>query len=73
MNIKTGNTVQWVAKAGTLTGKVKSISLGLNAAGDTIAWLIVKDIVDQNNKSISNVQLPGTDGYFKMMKLRVIK
>lgn len=73
MNIKTGNTVQWVAKAGTLTGKVKSISLSLNAAGDTIPWLIVKDIVDQNNKTISNVQLPGTDGYFAMMKLRVIK
>ena len=72
MKIKTGQTVRWVAKAGTLTGRVKNIRLDLNAAGDTIPWLTVDGITNQLGKTVSTTCLPGTDGYFKMMKLEVL-
>jgi hypothetical protein len=72
MRIETGQTVRWVAKAGTLTGRVKNIRLDLNAAGDTIPWLTVDGITNQLGRTVSATCLPGTDGYFKMMKLEVL-
>lgn len=72
MRINIGDTLKWVAKAGTLTGKVTNINLDLNAAGDTIPWLLVQEITDQDGKKLSGCLLPGNDGYFKMMKLEVV-
>lgn len=72
MKINIGDTLKWVAKAGTLTGNVKSINLDLNAEGDTIPWLLIEGVTDQNGKKLSGCLLPGIDGYFKMMKLEVV-
>jgi hypothetical protein len=72
MKIDIGNTIKWVAKAGTLTGKVTKINLDSNAEGDTIPWLLVQDVADQDGKKLSGCLLPGIDGYFKMMKLEVV-
>lgn len=73
MKIKVGSTVKWVCRAGTLVGRVSTIQLDKNAADETIPWILVKGIVDQNGKQLSNTLLPGTDGYFAMMKLEVLK
>lgn len=72
MKIEIGNTLKWVARAGTLTGKVTNINLDLNAAGETIPWLLVQGITDQDGKKLSGCLLPGNDGYFKMMNLEVV-
>lgn len=72
MKINIGDTLKWVAKAGTLTGKVTNINLDVNAAGETIPWLLVKEVTDQDGKKLSGCLLPGNDGYFKMMKLEVV-
>lgn len=72
MKINIGDTLKWVSRAGTLTGKVNNINLDLNAAGDTIPWLLVQEITDQDGKKLSGCLLPGNDGYFKMMKLEVV-
>jgi hypothetical protein len=72
MKINIGDTLKWVARAGTLTGKVTNIKLDLNGAGDTIPWLLVQEIEDHNGKKLSGCMLPGNDGYFKMMKLEVV-
>jgi hypothetical protein len=72
MKIKIGDTLRWVAKAGTLTGKVTNINLDLNAAGKTIPWLLVQEIEDETGKKLSGCLLPGNDDYFKMMNLEVV-
>jgi hypothetical protein len=51
---------------------VTNINLDLNAAGDTIPWLLVQEITDQDGKKLSGCLLPGNDGYFKMMNLEVV-
>jgi hypothetical protein len=72
MRINIGDSIKWVSAAGVLTGTVKSIKLDLNAAGETIPWMTVQDIVGENGRVRSGVCLPGTDGYFAMMKLEVL-
>ena len=75
MRLLIGDTIQWVAKAGTLKGQIGNIKLDLNAAGQTIPWLTVENVVCESTtmrRDHSNVVLPGTDGYFAMMKLEVL-
>lgn len=72
MKIKIGNYIKWVSAAGVLTGKVAEIKLDLNAAGSTIPWLTVQDVVSENGRLRGGVCLPGTDNYFVMMKLEVL-
>lgn len=72
MKIQVGNKIKWVSRAGVLTGIVKSIKLDLNAAGETIPWLTVLDIVSDEGGLHSGVCLPGTDRYFAMMKMEVL-
>lgn len=72
MKIEIGDVIRWVSAAGTLTGKVKRIKLDLNAAGSTIPWITVQDIVSETGRIHSGVCLPGTDGYFAMMKVEVL-
>lgn len=73
MRIEVGSRIKWVSKAGILSGVVKMIKLDLNAANQTIPWLTVMEIVDQNNERVPATQLPGTDSYFAMMKLEVLR
>ena len=72
MNINIGDIIRWRSRAGVLTGTVTKIKLAPNAAGQTIPWMLVEDVENWVGMSQSNVMLPGTDGYFKMMKLSVI-
>lgn len=72
MRINIGDSIRWVSAAGVLTGTVKSIKLDLNAAGQTIPWMTVQDIVGENGRIRSGTCLPGTDSYFSMMKLEVL-
>ena len=73
MNINVGDTIRWISRAGALTGKVTKIKLAPNAAGQTIPWMLVEDVENWVGMSQSNVMLPGTDGYFKMMRLVVME
>ena len=73
MRINVGSVIRWVSAGGVLTGTVKSIKLDLNAAGTTIPWLIIQDIVGENGRQRSGVCMPGTDSYFSMMKLEVLE
>lgn len=72
MNINIGDIIRWRSRAGVLTGTVTKIKLAPNAAGQTIPWMLVEDVENWVGMSQSNVMLPGTDGYFAMMKLSVI-
>ena len=73
MNINTGDKIRWMSKAGVLTGTVTKIKLAPNVAGETIPWMLVEDVENWVGMSQSNVMLPGTDGYFKMMRLVVLE
>lgn len=72
MKLQVGNTIKWVSAAGKLTGVVKGIKLDLNAAGQTIPWILVQDIVSEEGRLRSGVCLPGTDNYFAMMNVEVV-
>lgn len=72
MNINIGDIIRWRSRAGVLTGTVTKIKIAPNAAGQSIPWMLVEDVENYIGMSESNVMLPATDGYFKMMKLSVI-
>ena len=69
MRINIGDSIRWVSAAGVLTGTVKSIKLDLNAAGQTIPWMTVQDIVGENGRIRSGTCLPGTDGFYHSLLL----
>ena len=73
MNINIGDRLRWRSAAGCLTGTVTKITLAPNAANQTIPWMLVEDVENWVGMSQSNVMLPGTDGYFKMMRLVVLE
>ena len=73
MNINIGDRIRWRSAAGCLTGTVTKIKLAPNAANQTIPWMLVEDVENWVGMSQSNVMLPGTDGYFKMMRLVVLE
>jgi len=72
MNINIGDIIRWRSAAGCLTGTVTKIKLSNNAAGETIPWMLVEDVENWIGMSESNVMLPGTDNYLKMMKVEVL-
>jgi len=72
MKIQRGNMIQWVSRAGTLRGLVRDIDLDLNAAQEVCAWMMIVDVVDQDEVRHSNCYLNATDGYLKMMKVEVL-
>ena len=72
MNINVGDIIRWTSRAGVLTGTVTKIKIAPNAAKQSIPWMLVEDVENWVGMSQSNVMLPGTDNYFKMMKLSVI-
>lgn len=69
MKISIGDMVRWTSKAGVLTGKVDIISLDLNAAGEVIPWMTIRNI---SPIGYSAVRLCATDGYLKQMKVTVV-
>lgn len=73
MNINIGDKIRWMSKAGVLTGMVTKIKIAPNAAGQSIPWMLVEDVENWVGMSQGNVMLPGTDGYFKMMRLVVLE
>ena len=72
MKLETGTKIRWTSRAGVLTGKIKTIKLDLNAANEVCPWIIVEEVENYIGMSESNVCLNGTDGYLKMMKVRVL-
>lgn len=72
MNVNVGDIIRWRSRAGVLTGTVTKIKIAPNAAGQSIPWMLVENVENWVGMSQSNVMLPGTDGYMKMMKLSVI-
>jgi hypothetical protein len=72
MKIKRGNFIRWTSKAGVLKGMVRDIDLGLNAAKQVCAWMVVVDVVNEDGEFQSNCYLNATDGYLKQMKVEVL-
>ena len=72
MNINVVDIIRWTSRAGVLTGTVTKIKIAPNAAKQSIPWMLVENVENWVGMSQSNVMLPGTDNYFKMMKLSVI-
>jgi hypothetical protein len=72
MRIEKGNIIQWVSRAGKLRGYVRDITLDLNAAEEVCAWMMIVDVVDEDDVRQSNVYLNATNGYLKMMKVEVL-
>jgi hypothetical protein len=72
MRIEKGDIIKWTCGAGVLKGLVTAITLDLNAAKETCAWLMVKDVVDQNGAFKSSVCLNATDMNLKMLKVEVL-
>lgn len=74
MKIENGTKIEWTSRAGVLTGVVTDIVLDLNAAGETIPWLMVRDVRNTaTRKHESSLRLCGNVGYMKMMKFKVVK
>ena len=73
MKIEIGSKIRWVSAAGTLEGTIRNIKLDLNAAGETIPWMTICDVVNKfNNTRHGGFQMCGNDGYLKMMKVEVL-
>ena len=66
--LKIGDRVRWESWAGTIRGEVKSIRLGLNAAGEMIPWIMIEY---HRSMDTSTVELCGSQEYLAMMKFRV--
>lgn len=66
MKLAIGSKISWECALGNLNGKVDNIVLDLNAANQTIPWLII----DTGN--VSKVRLAATDSNLKMMKVKVL-
>jgi hypothetical protein len=63
MKLEIGNKISWICALGNLKGTIERIVLDLNAANQTVPWLIV-------NTDAGNVRLCGTDSNLKMMQVQ---
>lgn len=74
MKIQKGDVIKYHSAAGHLTAQVKGIVLDLNAAGETIPWLVLAEIKKYAGVMVerSQFRLCATDGYLKMMKVEVV-
>lgn len=72
LKIEVGNVITWSSAAGNLIGVVKSIQLGPNALKETCPWMIIENVKNQENSSLSNTLLCGNHNYLKSMKVRVV-
>lgn len=66
MKLEIGSKISWVSAAGNLKGTVDNIVLDLNAANETVPWIMIKQ-----EGAKSNVRLCGTNSNLKMMKVQV--
>ena len=72
MKLTTGDRVTWHSAAGHLEGCVQRIDLDLNAAGDTIPWIVVDNVSNLvDGCRHSNVRLAGTNSNFAQLKFAV--
>jgi hypothetical protein len=69
MNISVGSMIRWNSAAGVLSGKVDSIVLDLNGAGETIPWMMIRNISPVKH---SAVRMCASDGYLKQMKVELV-
>lgn len=65
MKLEIGSKISWLCAAGNLNGTVERIVLDLNAANQTVPWLMVK-----TEKNV--VRLCGNDSNLKALRVRVI-
>jgi hypothetical protein len=65
MKLEIGSKISWLCAAGNLKGTIDKIVLDLNAANQTVPWLII-------NTEKGNVRLCGTDGNLKMMQVQAV-
>jgi hypothetical protein len=64
MKLEIGTKITWVSAAGKLHGTITNIVLSLNAAGQTVPWI---DIKQPGRAQI--IRLCATDSYLKQMKV----
>jgi hypothetical protein len=67
MKLEIGSKISWECALGKLTGTVDNVVLDLNAANQTIPWIVIKP----ENK-ISKVRLAATDSNLRAMKVVLI-
>ena len=65
-----GQKIKWVSAAGPLTGVVKNIRQGLNAASVMIDWIDVE--ITSTIREGKMVTFPVSYNYFAMMKIEEI-
>lgn len=65
MKLEIGSKISWLCAAGNLKGTVERIVLDLNAANQTVPWLMIK-----TEKNV--VRLCGTDSNLRALRVAVI-
>lgn len=64
MKLEIGNLVSWECAAGKLKGTISKIVLDLNAANQTVPWIMI-------NTDRGGVRLCGTDSNLKAMRVQL--
>lgn len=72
MTIKTGTKVTWNSAAGKLTGTVKSVTNGLNAADKMVPWILLERVTKADGMPLANTMLCGTSANLTMMNLTTV-
>lgn len=73
MKIEIGNKIKWLSAAGVLEGTVRGIKLDLNAAGETIPWMMLCDVFNRSNGiRHGGLEMCANDSYLKMMSVEVV-
>ena len=67
MKLEIGSKISWECALGELTGTVDNIVLDLNAANQTIPWIVIK-----TETNFSKIRLAATESNLKMMKVALI-
>ena len=66
MKLEIGSKISWKCAFGDLKGVVSAIVLDLNAANQTVPWIVIG-----LEGTKSKIRLCGTDSNLKMMKVQV--
>ena len=69
MKLEIGSKISWKCAFGDLKGTVANIVLDLNAANETVPWIVIKP---EGIRTKSNFRLCATESNLKMMKVSVI-
>ena len=73
MKLEIGTEISWKSAAGELTGFIKNIVLSENAAGKTIPWIDVTEIVNiHTGKKHSNCRLCASHEGLLQLKVKTV-